>query len=288
MVARTCSYLVGLWAAFFGAALALDCQLQIGDPEVFRIARLQGYDRELALRALLADSKSDLNEAVFYYGDRLRAALRVLLKDARVGESAAGLLAFIAAPDDVKAIIGSPPSPKNSAFGNRWAYDVATSLLEPTSDEEWSFLRKCALNELDDLWVDAGAIQTLKLLASPRSRAILEDAQKRNTSRRGHITRALDYIDANPTPLSGSNIQALAEHIAQAVSVGEWKGNTVARCNESGDRALVKFTFESGSDRLIYTATFHRSDTMWKLRGVRETMQMMLLRPTVLPINPKR
>src|SRR2546426_6277652 len=120
------------------AGQASGCQLQIGDSEVFRVAQLPGSPQAAALRGLLTDRKN-LSEAVFYYGDRLRPALRVLLQDAQVGERAAGLLAFIAVPADVKAIIGSPPRPEKPAFANRWAYGVATSLLEPTSDEEWTF-----------------------------------------------------------------------------------------------------------------------------------------------------
>jgi hypothetical protein len=53
--------------------------------------------------------------------------------------------------------------PESSIFGDRWRYAVATSLVSPDDEDEWSFLRRCALNEFNDRWVDAGAIQTLKL-----------------------------------------------------------------------------------------------------------------------------
>jgi hypothetical protein len=40
--------------------------------------------------------------------------------------------------------------------------------------------RARANNEFDDLWVDAGAIMALKLAATPRSAAILEDVKQKN------------------------------------------------------------------------------------------------------------
>jgi hypothetical protein len=273
--------------AFVGSAQPSGCRLQIGDPDVFRVAQLQGSLQQAALRGLLANRR-DLSEAVFYYGDRLRPSLRGLLQDGEVGESAAWSLALIGEPEDVKAIIGSPPRPKKLAFASRWAYGVATSLLEPTSDSEWAFLQKCALNEFDDRWVDAGAIQTLKLIASPRSRELLEGAQRVNAYRLKSLTRALEYVDSGPLPLFGSDLQTLAEFVARTVVVGEWKGNSPARCNEMADKALVDFTFEAGMDRLTYTATFHKSDAVWKLRGVRETMQAFILRPTPVPTKSRR
>ena len=279
--------LIAMLTAFVGSAQPSGCRLLIGDPDVFRVAQLQGSLQQAALRGLLANRR-DLSEAVFYYGNRLRPSLRGLLQDGEVGESAASSLALIGAPEDVKTIIGSPPRPKKLAFASRWAYGVVTSLLEPTSDTEWSFLRKCALNEFDDRWVDAGAVQTLKLIASPRSRELLEEAQRVNPYRTQSLVRALEYIDSGPVALFGSDLQPLAERVAKEVGVGEWKGNSQARCNEMADKALVDLTFEAGMDRLIYTATFHKSDTVWKLRGIRQTTQMLILRPTVVPTKSRR
>lgn len=175
----------------------------------------------------------------------------------------------------------NPVSPPTEAAGgaNRWAYSVACSLLEPSTDEDWSFLRKWALSEFDDAWVDAGAIQTLKLIASPRSRGILEEARRRNSSRVRSVSQAIEYIESKPAPLVGSNLETLAERAAQALSIGKWKGNGKPQCNETGDKALVDFTFESGRDSIIYTATFHKSKAIWVLRGVRETMQMLMPAP---------
>ena len=195
--------LVAMLTALVGSAQPLGCRLQIGDPDVFRVAQLQGSLQQTALQGLLANRR-DLSEALFYYGNRLRPSLRGLLQDGEVGESAAWSLALIGVPEDVKTIIGSPPRTKKLAFASRWAYGVATSLLEPTSDSEWAFLQKCALNEFDDRWVDGGAIQTLKLIGSPRSREILEGAQRVNAYRVRSLTRALEYVDSGPVPLFGS------------------------------------------------------------------------------------
>lgn len=274
--------LLVIWASLSALAQPWECQLQIGDPEVFRIAQLQGVDQQVALRELLSTRKN-VTEAVFYYGDRLRPALRLLLRDGIVGHNVAGLLAFIAEPEDIKLIIGMPPPPQKPIFANRWAYGVSCSLLEPTSEEEWAFLRKCAINGFDDRWVDAGGIQSLKLLASPRSREILEEAQRINAYRERTAVRALEYLNSKPAPLTGPKLQPLAALIAQALSVGEWKGNSAARCDETGSKALVDFTFEGADDHFIYTATFHRLDTNWMLRGVRETMQTMVGHPRPLP-----
>ena len=272
-----------------GSLLAGDCPSQIGDPQVLRVAGLRGLPQQKALRRLMARcvkrDEERFPQAVFYCGDRLRPALRSLVQDPEFGGLAVTLLAFIAVREDLRGIIQSPPQPKQPEFSDRWAYSVACSLLDPSSDEDWSFLRKCALNEFDDAWVDAGAIQTLKLISSPRSRGILEEAQRRNSSRLRSVSQAIEYIESKPAPLVGPNLEALAARVARALSIGEWKGNGKPQCNETADKALVNFTFESGRDRLIYTATFHKSEAIWRLRGVSETAQMLMPAPvpTVLP-----
>jgi hypothetical protein len=82
-------------------------------------------------------------------------------------------------------------------------------MLEPRSPEEWAFLRKAALNGFNDRWVDYGAIQTLKLIASPRGSQILEEAGQRNPERAKVVATALDYIRSNPPPLSDETWRAL-------------------------------------------------------------------------------
>jgi hypothetical protein len=42
--------------------------------------------------------------------------------------------------------------------------------------------------------------------------------------------------------------------------------------------ALINCEFIAGSDLLVHTATFQNMNGIWKLRGVRETMQALLAR----------
>ena len=160
---------------------------------------------------------------------------------------------------------------------------MACSLLDPKSEEEWSFLRKCALNEFDDHWVDAGAIQSLRLIASSRSREILIDAQRHNAFRSRLIAEALEHIQSGPLPMVSSNLEELARRVAQEVKHGDWTGNGKPRCSEWGDKALVDLRFSTGLDFLTYTATFHRVDGAWRLRGLQETLQALVLSPGRVP-----
>ena len=167
-------------------------------------------------------------------------------------------------------------------------HDVGTA-----SEEEWAFLRKAAFNGFDDRWVDYGAIQTLKLIASPRSRQILEEAGQRNPERAEMVAAALDYIRSNPSPLSDGNLEVLAKRTAEVVKIGELEGVGPPQYNQAHDKALVDFLFLTGNDRLTYTATFHEVAGVWRLRGVRETMQAFLFRvlapsprPSLLPPPP--
>ena len=183
-------------------------------------------------------------------------------------------------------MVGLGPTAKR-AFENRWAYYVACSLVDPQSDDDWTFLRQAAINDFEDRWVDAGAIQALKLIASPRSRQILEEAQKVNAHRADLIARAIAYIDSNPAPLADRDLEQLAKRVAQAVLIGKWEGNKPPRFNQAGDKALVDISFRQPSDAYTYTATFHRVDGIWKLRGVRETLQAFVITVPVVPPKPR-
>jgi hypothetical protein len=212
-----------------------------------------------------------------YYEARLRESLRALLGDPLAGTKARQVLALIGDPEDLQLIVELAPPSGSGPFASRWAYSVACALLEPQSQAEWDFLRKAAMNGYDDRWVDAGAIQTLKLIASPRSRQILEEAREQNAFRTRSIAIALNYIEFNPPSLSGEKLKELAVRVAQVVKVGKWGGNGEPRYSQAGDTALVDFQFDAGDDVLTYSATFHRVDGIWKLRGVRETLQAMVI-----------
>jgi hypothetical protein len=97
--------------------------------------------------------------------------------------------------------------------------------------------------------------------------------QLRNQERVPLAAGALDYIKSNPAELADSDLEALAKRVAQVLKIGTWNGNRPPRFNESGDKALIDFLFHTGMDSLRYTATFHRIDGVWVLRGTRETYQ---------------
>jgi hypothetical protein len=269
-----------IWTALVpsrgSAALSQACAEHVG-----RVAALDGASQRKALRSLLSGNFLEEQESLgclFYYGDRLRQPLRALLRDPKLGELALLLLGLIGEPNVLPLLIDRPPSRPV----NRWAYDVVCTMLEPASDKEWAFLRKAAFNGFNDGWVDYGAILTLKLIASPRSRQILEEADQRNPERAELVATALDYIRSSPPPISDVNLEKLARRIAGAVRIGKWEGNGPPQYNQGHDQALVNFVFVAGQDRLIYTATFYRVGAVWKLRGVRETSQAMLPPPMYL------
>jgi len=257
---------------------------EFSSTDIEEIAKLSGEAQKNRLREILAEefketSGKSFDEIVFFNEQELRSAFRSLVTDSKVGTSALRTLSFIGAPEDMELVVENAPSFKKELFDDRWAYDVVTSLLEPTTDKEWSFLEKCAAGESDDLWVDAGAIDTLRLIASPRSSEILQKVLKKNPRRSRNIQSALNYIQSNPVSLSDKDLNEAGKKVAEAIKIGEWQGNKNIRYNKSGDKALIDCEFIAGRDLLVHTATFHRVDGVWKLRGVRETMQALLAKP---------
>lgn len=241
--------------------------------EIHRIANLKGSAQVRPLRTLLSNipEEPEVLSSFWHSEARLRPALRSLIRDPNVGEIAVGLLALVAAPEDIQFLIRTLEPPQSDQ-DNRWAYPVVCSLLSPRSEAQWRFLRTAALNEYNDRWVDAGAIHTLKLIASDRSRRILEEVS-RNPNREHMTAKALDYIRSNPPALSSDNLGTLAERVAQVTDIGRWIENTKPIFNAAGDKALIDSLFVIGSDRLTYTSTYHRKRGLWTLRGTRETLQ---------------
>lgn len=125
------------------------------------------------LRAILDNHQKfwepAIRDSIFYHEGRLRPSIRGCLRDGKARGGAQAILALIGEPEDVAAVIRQAPPPAPVPGSNRWAYGVVSALLDPRSEREWAFLRRCALNGYDDRWVDAGAIQTLELIATPRS-----------------------------------------------------------------------------------------------------------------------
>jgi len=254
---------------------------EAGPADARRIAMLDEKAQIPELRELLAadfeDSGDGLETLVFAQEHRFRPALRALVTDAKIGMVAGQLLAFIGAPEDVRLVLehAPPPAPADS-FENRWAYGVASALLEPSTEKEWAFLRSSALDEYDDAWVEAGAIQALKLIASPKSLQILKEVRAARRESAEQVEDAIQYIESAPPSLADEDLAAAGKKVAQAIRIGDWKGNKEPRFNEAGDKALVDCEFIAGRDLLVYTATFHKVEGRWKLRGVRETMQAYL------------
>jgi hypothetical protein len=83
-------------------------------------------------------------------------------------------------------------------------------------------------------------------------------------------------VRSTPAPLSDPSLTNLAERVAKVIRIGSWKGNKPPTFNSKGDKALVQCEFRADRDVLIHTATFHKVNEIWILRGVRETMQALL------------
>jgi hypothetical protein len=242
------------------------------------------------LRRILANRDewhaNSRRDSIFYCESQLRPALRSSLQDGETRERAQWMLALIGDPEDLRLVIRIAPAPRPGPFSNRWAYGVAVALLEPTTEQEWAFLGQCALNSLNDRWVDAGAIQSLKLIASPRSLQILNETLQQNTGRERSAARAIAYIQSNPLPLRDENLNQLADRVANVIRIGKLEEERRVRYNEGGDKALVDWAYNTGEDRLTYTGTFHKVDGVWRLRGVRETLQEMIGSATVVINRP--
>ena len=265
-------------------------QREFHTEDLKRITTLADSDRVRELRELLAGEfeGADLAKQVFFNERLFRPALRGLVEDGRVAKQAIGLLAFIGAPDDLRWIVQHAPSPKRKLFEDRWAYGVVSALVEPGTEKEWSFLRKCALNEYNDRWVDAGAVRSLKLIASPRCLQILQEVRSKNEGRAISAANAIQYIRSNPPPLSDQNLVDLGKRLALVIQIGNWTGNKPPGYNESGDKACIDCEFIAGRDLLVHTATFHKVGELWIFRGVRETMQALLAKSSEPGVNKKQ
>ena len=254
---------------------------EFGAADLHRIATLDGDAQVNELRELLAGEfqrdGEGLDQLVFVQERRFRPALRKLVPDAKVGMVAIRLLAGIGIPEDVRLIVDHAPAPKRIIFEDRWAYPVACALLEPATEKEWAFLRRCALDEYDDSYVQGGAIQSIRLIASPRSLEILKEVKKAGEYDDASIERAIQYVESNPPALTDEDLIAAGKKVAQAVGIGNWEANEKPRLNENGDKALIDLIFisrrEGHGDDYTFTAAFHKVDAKWKLRSVRQVMQ---------------
>ena len=255
------------------------------------LLKLEGDARRERLRELLAgwiapdgEPSHELGPFVFIHEAELRPLLRDLAWDPLVTEHVRNILARIGEPDDLRLIMRLP-STQSVLFPERWRYSIATALVNPDDESEWSFLRDCAGNKFDDRWVDAGAIQSLRLTATARSRALLLEIQRQNSMRRERIARALAYIDGNPPPLADTDLKVVAQRVAKAIEIGDVEAIGSPLLNLAGNKALVDLILQTDLDRLTYTATFHKIDGVWTLRGVHESRQAFAPRPNLRPVR---
>lgn len=148
-----------------------------------RIASLRGLAQVRELREILGgEIKGDqraFDTQIFQQASLFRSSLLERVKDPKSRAAAGQLLAMIGMPEDLRFFLSLPPPP-DSGNSNQWCYMIATALFDPQTEPEWAFLRRCADNEFGNLWVDTGAIETLRYLASPKSLAILEAAKSKN------------------------------------------------------------------------------------------------------------
>jgi hypothetical protein len=251
--------------------------------DVAQIAKLPYASLNEQLPELLAgemDSRWTMADVIFAHENDLHRALKRLVDDANVGRQAAEMLAYIGYPDDVRLLLGDAFLPTGNPAVNRWADAVASALLAPTTEREWSFLKSCAADDFGDQWVDEAGIRTLRLIASPKSLQILRDVRAINTNRVTEVDAGIAYINTHPAALTDASLSGAAEKTARGVSEGFWLGNEEPRYNEQRDKALVDINYVfGGTHYLVYTATFHHDAGLWKLRGVRETKDTLLPDP---------
>jgi hypothetical protein len=254
---------------------------QFNAADLARILQLPTDGQRRELRELLAGvmdpAGPPLDELIFAQENRARLTLRWLLDDLQVGPQAGELLAFIGRPEDLGLLIKYAPEPNGEPAVNRWSYAVASALLNPATDREWLFLKRCACDNFGDHWVDLAGIRTLRLIASPRSLQILQDVRKLNPARTNEVDAAVAYISTQPAPLTGKDAATAAERLAQALNVGTWMGNEPPRFDDLHDAALVDCNFlAGGSQFLVFTATLRQDGPVWRVNGVRQTRQKIL------------
>jgi hypothetical protein len=241
---------------------------------VLEVAGLSGDAQVQAMRNLLRHPPYNYDsfvDSVFFHEAQLRSSLRRLVPDRKSGQEAARLLALIAEPEDLRAIFRRPPNVK--WIFEQWPYYVATAMLDASTDEDWTFLQRCVLGGYTTPWAVSGAIQTLRLIASPRSIALLQQAERQNQHWTAEIRQALQYARSEPLSLTASGLSELMDPASQAARAGRWTGTGKPHFNEAGDKALVDLRFESGRDRYVYTATLHRIGDHWRICALRESAQ---------------
>jgi len=145
------------------------------------------------------------------------------------------------------------------------------------NEEEWSFLRNAALDKYNNEMITLGAINTLKLIATPRSVQILDEVRKTDSGHSSMIGNAIAYAQSNPGPLVDRDLVKLGERVALATAADLWKGNKSPTFNSLNDRALIDIEYGGGMDLVVATATFQKVGEFWKFCGARDTMSALIV-----------
>ncbi len=253
--------------------------------EVARIATLAAEARTRELRELMGGVLVDgaRDRALFKMDHAFRSPLRDLVTDAMVGTEATRVLAFVGVPEDLRWLAEHLPATRKTWVENWWAYDLVSAMLEPATEMQWSFLKRCVSGEYDGpgadaLDVTAAAIQSLEFIASPRSLQILEELRPQNERLASLTSQAIAYVKSKPDPLLDRNLVELGTRVAAAAKLGEWRRNRAPEYNERRDKAFMDLEFGEGRERIIFTGAFHEVGGVWKLRGLR----LALANPSVM------
>lgn len=254
----------------FQAEYILGRAFRVADLE--RIAPLDLPAKARELKEVLAgEFQTDelLDRALFKAEHQFRPALVELVTDRDVGPGAISVLSLIAVPEDLARVVRHLPPPSKEWLENRWACEVAGAMLEPTTDEEWAFLERCARDAYDDPAVVDSAITSLRLIASPRSRQVLEALRPKDEDVKAAIAWAIAELQANPKPLEDRDLATLGRKVAAVIRAGKLLEIDQPEYNQRRDKALVDLSFGRGRESIVFTATCHSVGGVWKLRGLR-------------------
>jgi len=249
----------------------LKCEMyrEFGGRDIIRIAALNAVDRTPEVRELLGGrfKGGDEMQQIFEMEHVFRPALRELVNDPHVGRDAISLLAFIGLPEDITWTVEHNPAFTNAGSDDRWASVLVGAMLEPRSEKEWAFLKRCAEGEFQHPDATESAIITLSTIASPRSRQILEELHPKDDDLVSFIAVACGRIKSNPTPFTDRDLVRLGKRVAAQMPCADWDGHPAPVYNEKRDKAFIATDLGGNWEASPFNATFHRVDGHWKLTG---------------------
>ncbi len=250
----------------------LKCEMyrEFGGRDIIRIAALNAVDRTPEVRELLGGhfKGGGVVQQIFEMEHVFRPALRDLVNDPQVGRDAISLLAFIGLPEDITSILERDPAPPNVGSDDRWASVLVGAMLEPRSEKEWAFLKRCAEGEFQHPDATESAIITLCLIASPRSRSVLEELHPKDDDLASLIAASIRHIRSRPAPFTDRDLARLSKRVATELPCAESDGHPAPVYNEKRDKAFIATELIANRDGPPFNATFHRVGGLWKLRGV--------------------